>query len=165
MPLTSLQEAEALRRRWREEGARVVFTNGCFDLLHPGHAAYLDDARSLGDVLIVGLNNDDSIRRLKGARRPINGLQDRAAMLSALRSVDLVVPFGDDTPQQLIATLLPDVLVKGGDYEPDAIVGAREVREHGGEVVVVQFLEGYSSTELIDRIVRIHVAEHGEGDA
>lgn len=162
MPLTSLQEACDLRSRWQDEGTRVVFTNGCFDLLHPGHVAYLEDARSLGDVLIIGLNDDDSIRRLKGAKRPINRMEDRAAMLSALRSVDLVVPFADDTPQQLIASLLPDVLVKGGDYLPDDIVGAREVRAHGGEVVVVQFLEGHSSTALIERIVRVHLADHGE---
>jgi len=165
MPLTPLQEACDLRSHWREQGARVVFTNGCFDLLHPGHVAYLEDARSLGDVLIIGLNDDASIQRLKGAMRPINPLQDRAAMLSALRSVDLVVSFADDTPQQLIATLLPDVLVKGGDYQPDAIVGASEVRENGGEVVVVPFLEGYSSTALIERIVRIHMADDREQDA
>lgn len=153
-----------MRHRWREDGARVVFTNGCFDLLHPGHVAYLEDARSLGDVLVIGLNDDDSIRRLKGATRPINPLVDRAAMLSALRSVDLVVPFAEDTPQQLIAALLPDVLVKGGDYQPDTIVGAREVRDHGGEVVVVPFLEGYSSTALIERIVHVYRVNHGEAD-
>lgn len=152
MSLPDLAEAIALRRRWQEQGKRVVFTNGCFDVLHPGHVKYLQDARNLGDVLIIGLNDDDSIRRLKGDSRPVNPLPDRAAMLAALRAVDLVVPFSEDTPQKLIAGLLPDVLVKGGDYAPDDIVGAHEVRSHGGEVVVVPFLDGYSSTRLIRRI-------------
>ncbi|MCF7821905.1 MAG: D-glycero-beta-D-manno-heptose 1-phosphate adenylyltransferase [Mariprofundaceae bacterium] len=131
---------------------RVVFTNGCFDLLHPGHVNYLEDARKMGDILVVGLNSDDSVRRLKGAPRPINKLSDRACMLSALRTVDLVVPFSEETPINLIRTLLPDVLVKGGDYMPDDIVGAEEVRKAGGEVVVVPFMGGYSSSTLIDRI-------------
>jgi len=130
----------------------VVFTNGCFDLLHPGHVTYLEAARGLGDALIVGLNSDDSIRLLKGPSRPINQLEDRAHMLAGLRSVDLVVPFSEETPIRLIQTLLPDVLVKGGDYDPDAIVGAKEVREAGGEVVVVPFLDGHSSTSLIGKI-------------
>ena len=134
------------------QGKKVVFTNGCFDLLHPGHIQYLSDAKALGDVLILGLNADASISRLKGDSRPINPLQDRAVMLSGLRSVDAVVAFEEDTPQKLIAMLLPDVLVKGGDYAPDDIVGAKEVREAGGEVVVVPFLDGYSSSKLIERI-------------
>ena len=137
---------------WEKDAKRVVFTNGCFDLLHPGHVRYLEDAKALGDVLIVGLNEDDSISRLKGESRPINTLKDRAHMLMGLRAVDMVVSFGEDTPLSLIQTLLPDVLVKGGDYQPDDIVGAKEVRAHGGKVVVVPFLEGYSSTRLIQRI-------------
>ena len=150
--LLSWDEAKALRAAWAEQGHKVVFTNGCFDLLHPGHIQYLNDAKALGDKLVIGLNEDDSIARLKGSSRPINPLKDRAAMLVGLKAVDAVVAFAEDTPQQLIALLLPDVLVKGGDYKPDDIVGAKEVREHGGEVVVVPFLEGYSSSKLIEKI-------------
>ena len=133
----------------------MVFTNGCFDLLHPGHINYLEDAKKMGDILIIGLNSDDSIRNLKGPLRPVNGLADRAHMLTALRSVDLVVPFSQDTPINLIKALLPDVLVKGGDYMPDDIVGAKEVSKAGGEVIVVPFLGGYSSTTLINRIKKL----------
>lgn len=150
--LTVLHDAVATRGRWLSEGKKVVFTNGCFDLLHPGHVRYLEDARALGDVLIVGLNGDDSISRLKGETRPINPLKDRAHMLKGLRAVDMVVSFDEDTPIKLIEALLPDVLVKGGDYQPDDIVGASEVRANGGEVIVVPFLDGYSSTKLIQRI-------------
>ncbi len=147
-----LSEAVRLRKNWYERDMRVVFTNGCFDLLHPGHLNYLEDARKMGDVLIVGLNSDDSVRRLKGSLRPVNTLSDRAHMLTALRAVNLVVPFSEETPINLIKALLPDILVKGGDYMPDDIVGAKEVRKAGGEVIVVPFLGGYSSSTLIDRI-------------
>ncbi len=151
-----LSDAVSLREKWKLQGKRVVFTNGCFDLLHPGHVTYLEDARALGDVLVVGLNSDESIKRLKGENRPVNSLSDRAHMLSGLRSVDLVVPFSEDTPIHVIEALLPDVLVKGGDYQQDDIVGAREVREAGGKVVVVPFLDGHSSTSLIGKIQKIN---------
>lgn len=150
--LTSWDKAKIIRQSWSDSSKRVVFTNGCFDLLHPGHVQYLKDAKALGDVLIVGLNADASISRLKGETRPINPLDDRAAMLIALEAVDLVVAFEEDTPLLLIQALLPDVLVKGGDYTSENIVGAKEVIEHGGHVIVVPFLEGYSSSELIQRI-------------
>ncbi len=146
------EEAVKLRQNWAEQGKKVVFTNGCFDLLHPGHIKYLNDAKALGDVLILGLNADASISRLKGKSRPINPLNDRAAMLNGLKAIDAVVAFEEDTPQKLIAKLLPDVLVKGGDYAADDIVGAKEVRDAGGEVIVVPFLGGYSSSKLIERI-------------
>ena len=145
-------EALKLRKTWAAQGKKVVFTNGCFDLLHPGHIKYLNDAKALGDVLILGLNADASISRLKGDSRPINPLTDRAAMLMGLKAVDAVVAFEEDTPKNLIAMLLPDVLVKGGDYTADDIVGAKEVRDAGGEVIVVSFLDGYSSSKLIERI-------------
>lgn len=138
--------------QWKQQGKTIVFTNGCFDLLHPGHIDYLQKACELGDILIIGLNDDDSISRLKGPTRPINPLTDRTTMLAALKPVDLVVPFTEDTPLELISTLLPDILVKGGDYEPDEIVGAKEVREHGGHVDVISFVEGHSTTSLIKRI-------------
>ncbi len=150
--LWHLKKACEQREAWKKEGKRVVFTNGCFDLLHPGHITYLQDAQNLGDVLILGLNDDASIQRLKGASRPINPLHDRATMLSSLRSVDVVVAFSEDTPLNLITALMPDVLVKGGDYSVDTIVGAKEVMQAGGHVQVIPFLEGYSSTRLIQRI-------------
>jgi len=146
------EQAQDLCHGWKKAGLKVVFTNGCFDLLHPGHIKYLADAKALGDKLILGLNADASISRLKGSSRPINGLKDRAAMLKGLKSVDAVVAFEEDTPQHLITLLLPDVLVKGGDYNTDDIVGAKEVRDAGGEVIVVPFLDGYSSSNLIQRI-------------
>lgn len=137
---------------WQQAGKKVVFTNGCFDLLHPGHIQYLAEARALGDVLVLGLNDDASISRLKGPTRPINALADRAAMLLGLKSVDAVVSFAEDTPLALIQKLQPDVLVKGGDYSTATIVGAREVVASGGMVKVVPFLPGYSSSKLIEKI-------------
>jgi len=150
--LTALQQARLQTREWSAANKKLVFTNGCFDLLHPGHIDYLNRAASLGDKLIVGLNDDASIQRLKGATRPINPLQDRAVMLAALRAVDLVVAFSEDTPLNLITAIMPDILIKGGDYQPDDIVGAAEVKNHGGEVIVMPFLDGYSSTRLIEQI-------------
>jgi len=150
--LTALQQALLQTREWSAANKKLVFTNGCFDLLHPGHIDYLNRAAALGDKLIVGLNDDASIQRLKGATRPINPLQDRAVMLAALRAVDLVVAFSEDTPLNLITAVMPDILIKGGDYQPDDIVGAAEVKNHGGEVIVMPFLDGYSSTMLIERI-------------
>jgi D-beta-D-heptose 7-phosphate kinase/D-beta-D-heptose 1-phosphate adenosyltransferase len=137
----------------RAHGERVVFTNGCFDLLHPGHVAYLEQAKSLGDRLIVAVNTSDSVSRLKGPTRPINDTTQRMAVLAGLASVDWVVPFGEDTPAEIIAELLPDVLVKGGDYKPDEIVGADTVIANGGQVEVLQFLAGYSTTTMVERIL------------
>jgi len=153
--LLTLEELCLQRQIWKEQGKRVVFTNGCFDLLHPGHITYLQDAKALGDILIVGLNDDASIRRLKGEARPINALQDRATMLAALKPVDAVVAFSEDTPFNLISALLPDVLVKGGDYTVDNIVGADVVQAAGGHVTTISFLEGYSSTRLIQNIIAL----------
>jgi len=136
----------------RERGERVVMTNGCFDVLHAGHVAYLEEAKTLGDRLIVAVNDDDSVRRLKGDNRPINALADRMAVLAGLAAVDWVVPFSEDTPARLISAVLPDVLVKGGDYDPAAIAGAKEVLAAGGEVRVLTFREGHSSTRIIDRL-------------
>jgi D-beta-D-heptose 7-phosphate kinase/D-beta-D-heptose 1-phosphate adenosyltransferase len=127
-------------------------TNGCFDVLHAGHVAYLEEAKSLGDRLVVAVNDDDSVRRLKGADRPVNTLADRMAVLAGLASVDWVVPFTEDTPGRLIAAVLPDVLVKGGDYRTDQIAGAREVLENGGEVRALGFREGHSSSRIIDML-------------
>jgi len=149
---TALQQAIRQVEVWKAAGKKIVFTNGCFDLLHPGHIDYLEKAAAHGDIFIIGLNDDDSIRRLKGETRPINPLSDRAIMLAALRVVDLVVPFSEDTPLNLISALMPDTLIKGGDYQPDDIVGAEEVRNNGGQVLVIPFVDGYSSSNLIKRI-------------
>ncbi len=131
---------------------KLVFTNGCFDLLHPGHIEYLIAARALGSQLIVGVNDDASVSRLKGPSRPYNTLQDRMAMLAALQSVDYVIPFSEDTPLELITAIRPHIIVKGGDYTPDQMIGADLVQGYGGEVVILPFKEGYSSSALIKKI-------------
>lgn len=131
---------------------RVIMTNGCFDVLHAGHVAYLEEAKSLGDRLIVAVNDDASVKRLKGESRPINALEDRMLVLAGLAAVDWVVPFSEDTPADLIGKVLPDILVKGGDYTPDEIVGARDVLQNGGEVRVLAFRDGHSSSRIIDRL-------------
>jgi D-beta-D-heptose 7-phosphate kinase / D-beta-D-heptose 1-phosphate adenosyltransferase len=136
----------------RGRGERVVMTNGCFDILHPGHVAYLEQARALGDRLVVAVNDDDSVRRLKGAGRPVNGLADRMAVLAGLRSVDWVVPFAEDTPERLICRVLPDLLVKGGDYRAEEVAGGECVRAAGGEVVILDFVEGRSTSGIIRSI-------------
>ncbi|HET6725483.1 MAG TPA: bifunctional D-glycero-beta-D-manno-heptose-7-phosphate kinase/D-glycero-beta-D-manno-heptose 1-phosphate adenylyltransferase HldE [Gammaproteobacteria bacterium] len=138
----------------RARGERIVMTNGCFDLLHPGHIAYLRQARALGDRLIVAVNDDASVRWLKGEGRPVNLLDDRMIMLSALETVDWVVPFSEDTPARLIARVLPDVLVKGGDYRPEEIAGYEAVTANGGEVKVVDFVPGHSTTALLEALRR-----------
>jgi D-beta-D-heptose 7-phosphate kinase/D-beta-D-heptose 1-phosphate adenosyltransferase len=140
-------------RRWRASvSGRLVFTNGVFDLLHPGHVDALLGARRCGDALVVGVNSDASVRRLKGPERPIRGAADRCYVLGALAMVDAVVVFEEDTPLQLILTLRPDVLVKGGDYDEASIVGAPEVRSWGGDVVVIPVTEGHSTTSTIERL-------------
>jgi rfaE bifunctional protein nucleotidyltransferase chain/domain len=140
-------------RNLKAQGHKVVFTNGCFDLLHPGHVAYLEAARSLGDALVVGVNTDASARRLnKGPGRPVNPAGDRARVLAALACVDQVVLFGEDTPLALITHLQPDILVKGGDYALDEIVGREEVEARGGRVLSLPFVPGYSTTTLLKRI-------------
>ncbi len=139
---------DALRREHR----RIVFTNGCFDILHRGHVTYLAAARALGDVLVLGLNSDASVRRLKGPSRPINSTEDRAAVMDALRAVDYVTIFDEDTPLELIQSVKPDILVKGGDYEIADIVGADFVQARGGSVRTIPFVEGKSTTGLIRAI-------------
>ncbi|MDJ0940181.1 MAG: bifunctional D-glycero-beta-D-manno-heptose-7-phosphate kinase/D-glycero-beta-D-manno-heptose 1-phosphate adenylyltransferase HldE [Woeseiaceae bacterium] len=136
----------------RERGERIVMTNGCFDILHAGHVAYLEEAKSLGDRLIVAVNDDPSVRRLKGESRPVNGLEDRMLVLAGLAAVDWVVPFSEDTPAELIEAVLPDVLVKGGDYRPEEIAGGKAVLENGGEVRVLTFRDGHSTSRIIERL-------------
>lgn len=132
--------------------ARLCFTNGCFDLIHPGHVKYLEDARALGDFLVVGLNSDASVARLKGPGRPLQDEAARAAVLLGLRSVDAVVRFDEDTPLELIRALQPDVLVKGGDYTPETVVGRELVESRGGRLVLIPFLPGHSTSRIEQRI-------------
>lgn len=149
----SLEDMCATREVLRREGKRLVFTNGVFDILHRGHCEYLADASALGDALIVGLNSNASVTRLKGPRKPIVPQDDRAAVLAALGCVDFVVYFDEDTPRELIAAVLPDILVKGGDYEVADIVGRAEVEAAGGKVLTIPLTPGRSSTNIIATII------------
>lgn len=153
--LAKINDLPSLKNRvdaWKSAGKKVVFTNGVFDLLHIGHITYMAKAAELGDKLIIGLNADASVKRLKGDSRPVNDQTNRAALLAALFFVDGIVVFEEDTPLNLITTLLPDILVKGADYTIDNIVGAKEVLANGGEVKTIDFVDGYSSTSIIQRI-------------
>ena len=138
--------------RWKKSGYKVVFTNGCFDILHLGHLDYLEKSRNLGDRLVIGLNTDSSVRRLKGPNRPIIAELSRARMLAALAFVDLVIAFNEETPLELIKKVKPDILIKGKDYSIENIVGAEFVLGNGGEVKTIEILEGYSTTEIINKI-------------
>jgi rfaE bifunctional protein nucleotidyltransferase chain/domain len=149
-------QAAAFVAEERSAGRRIVFTNGVFDLLHPGHVRYLQEARALGDLLIVGLNADESVRRSKGPGRPITPQEERAEVLAALVSVDAVVMFPEDTPADLIRRLQPDILVKGADWPADQIVGRDTVEARGGRVVLVPVEQGYSTTSIVERIKNAH---------
>ena len=153
--LDKITDIAALKGRisqWHSEGKKVVFTNGVFDLLHIGHITYMAKAADLGDKLIIGLNSDASVKRIKGDDRPVNDQNSRAALLAALFFVDAIVVFEEDTPINLITALMPDILVKGADYSIDNIVGAKEVMANGGEVKTIDFVDGYSSTSIIQKI-------------
>jgi len=150
--ILSIQEMLAERARLRSQGARLVFTNGVFDLLHVGHVRYLAQARALGDTLVVAINSDRSVRELKGPERPVFDQAERAEILAALRQVDYVVVFDDVSPRSLISALLPDVLVKGGDYQLDQIHGREEVEAAGGRVLSLPFVDGASTSRLIERM-------------
>jgi len=151
----SLDEAVERVRELKRQGKRVVVTNGCFDLLHPGHTRYLAEARALGDVLVVAINSDRAVRELKGTDRPVVPEQERAEVLAALRAVDYVTIFDDLTPREIIARMLPNVLVKGADWGPNEIVAREEVEAAGGQVVSVPLAEGYSTSAIIKKIVKL----------
>lgn len=140
---------------WKTENRKIVFTNGCFDILHRGHLEILSSAASFGDILVVGLNADTSVKRLKGDHRPVNDEDFRCIMMASLAIVDAVSLFEEDTPLELIQAIIPDVLVKGGDYTIDQVVGADEVIQHGGEVKIVPLVKGYSTSALIETIRRL----------
>ena len=157
--IVSQEEALRLRKKAGEEKRRVVFTNGCFDILHRGHIEYLKSAKGLGEVLIIGVNSDSSVKRLKGDGRPITQLEDRMAVLAALECVDYVVSFDEDTPGELIDVLIPDVLVKGGDWRKSEVVGRETVERNGGSVVIIEYVEGFSTRGIIERIQAIEEGE------
>ncbi|MCX8010387.1 MAG: D-glycero-beta-D-manno-heptose 1-phosphate adenylyltransferase [Ignavibacteria bacterium] len=154
--LLQLEEFLSIRNEIKREGKKLVFTNGCFDLLHRGHIDYLNKAKALGDYLVVALNSDDSLRRLKGISRPITPLEDRAFVISNLKCVDFVISFDEDTPFEIISKIIPDVLVKGGDWKIDEIVGKDIVESNGGKVIPIEYLENYSTTSLIDKILTLN---------
>ena len=159
--IVSLEEAILISNEWKKEGLKVVFTNGCFDILHKGHVNYLHQTAQTGDRLILGLNSDGSVKRLgKGEDRPINKEQDRAYVLSGLESISLIVVFNEDTPFELIKNLNPNIITKGGDYSPDVIdkkdkqyiVGSDIVKKNGGKVIAINFVDGYSTTQTINKM-------------
>lgn len=149
-----LDDLVEIRKKLKRQEKKVVFTNGCFDLLHSGHVHLFREAKKKGDVFIVAVNDDVSIKKIKGASRPIFPLRERVEILEVIEEIDYLTSFSEETPQKIIARLLPDVLVKGGDWRPEEVVGKREVEEAGGEVVIIPSLEGRSSSEIINRIVR-----------
>ncbi len=150
--INSLEDAVSMVKTWQQSGFNVVFTNGVFDVLHVGHLRYLNASKALGDKLIIALNSDESVKKLKGDNRPINTLADRMELISGLEPVDLVISFEEETPFNVINALIPDVITKGGDYTPDTVVGADIVTENGGEVIIINFEEGYSSTSIIEKL-------------
>lgn len=150
--LLSLEEFLEIRKKIKEEGKKLVFTNGVFDIIHRGHVDYLNRAKALGDYLVVALNSDESVKRLKGEERPINKLEDRAFVLANLKAVDFVVSFEEDTPFEIISAIVPDVLVKGGDWKIDQIVGRDIVEANGGKVYSLPYVENYSTTNIINKM-------------
>ncbi|MBI4971877.1 MAG: D-glycero-beta-D-manno-heptose 1-phosphate adenylyltransferase [Candidatus Omnitrophica bacterium] len=148
----SLSALQKLRNQWKRQSKKVVFTNGCFDVLHFGHVSYLRKAKAAGDVLILGLNNDASVRKIKGPDRPVNSEKDRAEVISELVSVDAVILFGEDTPEKLICALKPDVLVKGADWKKEDIVGGKFVESYGGSVKRIKFEPGRSTTKTLQKL-------------
>ena len=150
-----LPAATSQVKAWQKAGQKVVFTNGCFDLLHLGHVDYLENARNLGDKLVLGLNTDSSVSRFKGPERPLQDQNSRARVLAALEFVDLVVFFDEDTPLDLISQLLPNILVKGSDYLAENIVGADVVKKNGGVVKTIDFVPGYSTTRIVEKIKKL----------
>lgn len=146
------QNIKELCEQLKSDGKTIVFTNGCFDILHSGHVFYLQKAKQQGDILVLGLNSDESVRRLKGEKRPINSENDRAIVISELKSIDYVVIFEEDTPLEIISLIVPDILVKGGDYKKEDVVGKDIVENNGGEVIIIPFVDGKSTTNIINKI-------------
>jgi len=154
MKIKSLPELKTIVAGLKKKGKKIVFTNGCFDILHPGHSYYLKKAKKKGDILVLGLNSDSSVRELKGRGRPLVSERGRVEILSAMESVDYIVIFDENTPERLIKEISPDVLVKGGDFKKEEVKGRKFVESKGGKVVIIPFLKGYSTTNLIKKIKR-----------
>ncbi len=152
----NLAKAREQVSSWKKQNDTLIFTNGCFDIFHAGHAMYLEEAKQLGHRLIVGINSDESVSRLKGKHRPILSLHHRASVLCALQAVDMVIPFGEDTPINLIEVLMPDVLVKGGDYNREEMIGKEVIEKAGGEVKILSFKSDISTSNIIERIQHSH---------
>lgn len=152
--ILNVEEFRMIRNKIKSENKKIVFTNGCFDILHKGHVTYLNQAKSLGDVLVIGVNSDNSIRKLKGEGRPVTNENDRAFLLDNLRSVDYAIVFDEETPYNLIKEILPDYLVKGGDWKEDDIVGSDIVKENGGKVMSLKYIDNYSTTKILNQIKR-----------
>ncbi len=150
--ILTAEEFKTIRKKLKSENKKLVFTNGCFDILHKGHAVYLNQAKSLGDVLIVGVNSDRSVKGLKGEGRPINNENDRAYLLDNLKSVDIVIIFDEETPYELIKKIVPEFLVKGGDWKEEDIVGWDIVKANGGKVMSLQYIDNYSTTNIINKM-------------
>ena len=148
----SLSDLKIQSDKWKQDGDKIVFTNGCFDLVHRGHVEVLANTADLGDKLIIGLNSDSSIQKLKGENRPIIDENSRAILLASLQFIDAIVLFSEDTPQKLIETIVPDILAKGGDYKVEEIAGNEVVLENGGSVILVPFIDGFSTTNIVDKI-------------
>lgn len=152
--ILTLQDLGTKLREWSKEGKKIVFTNGCFDIIHQGHIDYLAKAKDLGDILIIGLNTDQSVSTIKGKNRPIQDQESRAIILASMQFVDAIVYFSDPTPYELISSIQPDILVKGADYKPEEIVGYDIVKQKGGEIKTLTFLEGYSTTSIENKIIK-----------
>lgn len=152
LAISDKNKALEIINKAKDRGERIIMTNGCFDIIHTGHVRYLSRAKSLGNFLVIAVNDDDSVKRLKGSDRPINSLENRVTVLSALASVNLIVPFGEDTPEKLIRFLKPDTLVKGGDYKEEQIAGAKSVRKSGGDVIIIPLEEGYSTSRILEKM-------------
>lgn len=154
--IVSADEFLSIRESLKKEGKKLVFTNGCFDILHKGHVDYLNKARALGDAMIIAINTDQSVKRIKGEKRPINSEEDRAYLLANLRCVDYVTFFGEDTPKEIISKIIPDYLVKGADWDVSKVVGKDIVESHGGKVLTVELTPGKSTTGVIEKVLTVY---------
>ncbi len=159
----SIQSLIPIREKLKAQSKKVVFTNGCFDILHRGHIHLFHEAKKLGDILLVAVNDDSSIRKIKGPTRPIFPLEERMEVLEAITDIDYLVSFPEETPKEIISSLLPDVLVKGGDWEPEEIVGKKEVEQSGGDVITIPYLPHHSSSDIIQRILSLSAEMNSRG--
>ncbi len=161
--IQDIQSLIPIRKSLKDHQKKAVFTNGCFDILHSGHIHLFHEARKLGDILIVAVNDDSSVREIKGSTRPIFPLEERMEVLEAIADIDFLVSFSEETPREIITSLLPDVLVKGGDWKPEEVVGKKEVEQAGGKVIIIPYLLHHSSSDIIERIVKLSTGKKKRG--